>query len=92
MADFFLGFGKVLRVRFLKQGKHRRSLIRNVHVETVSEKKVRHDYALALLERRRLMKLEGLDVTDLEKNIKRLGFVWEDEPTRADGAYSYWAK
>lgn len=92
MMDLFLGFGKVLRVRLLKQGKQRRSLIRNVKVETLSEKRVKHDYALALLERRRLMKLEGLDVSDLEKNIRNLGFAFEDEPTRTDGAYSYWAK
>ena len=90
--DIFLGFGKVLRVRMLRQGTHRRSLIRNVHVETVSERKVKHDYALALLERRRMMKLEGLEVKDLEKSIHDLGFMFEDEPSRTDGAYSYWAK
>ena len=90
MTDLFLGFGKVLRVRMLKQGKHRRSLVRNVHVETVSEKQSRHDKALVLLQRRRMMRREGLDTTDLEKQIKNLGFAFEDEPTRTDGAFSYW--
>ena len=89
--DIDIGFGKVLRVRWLKAKPERRHIFRP-HVETLSEKKVRHDKALALLERRRLMRLEGLDVADLERQIKGLGFAWEDELSVPDGRYSYWRR
>jgi hypothetical protein len=89
--DLFLGFGKVLRVRFLRAAPERRSLIGGAHVETLSERKWRHDKVVALLERRRLLIAEGVDVADIEKQVKALGFVFEDEPSRP-GLYSYWAK
>jgi hypothetical protein len=38
------------------------------------------------------MRQEGLDVTDITKDIADIGYAVEDEPTRTDFAYSYWRR
>ena len=89
--DIDVGFGKVLRVRWLKAKPERKHLIRP-KVETLSQKKVRHDKALDLLERRKAARLQGLSTPTLDGEIRRMGFEFEDEPSCEDGRYSYWAK
>lgn len=90
MSDINVGFGKVLRVRWLQAKRERKHIFRP-KAETIADKRARHDKALALLERRRLRRLEGLEVADLEQQIRELGFAWEDELS-VPGRYSYWRR
>jgi hypothetical protein len=90
MTDISIGWGKVLRVRWLQASPTRKHLFRP-KVETLSAIMVRAAKAQELLERRRLAWLEGLDdLSSLENEIRRLGYEFEDEPTADDGRYSYW--
>lgn len=89
--DIDVGFGKVLRVRWLRASSERKHIF-GAKIETLSEKKVRHDKALDLLERRKAARLLGEETPTLDREIRRLGFEFEDEPTATDGRYSYWMK
>lgn len=89
--DLNVGFGKVLRVRWLKAAPERKHIFAP-KVETLSEKQVRHTKALDLLERRKAMRAAGEDTALIEKEVARLGFAWQDEPSRTDFAYSYWRR
>lgn len=88
--DINWGFGRVLRIRFLRAAPERKHIFNRVKVETKSEKLVRHDNALVLLERRKEMRRTGEDTANIEQAIRDLGFVFEDEPGVDDFRYSYW--
>lgn len=86
--DIDVGFGRVLRVRWLTASRERKHIFRP---QVLDSRRVRHDKALELLERRRQMWLEGHDdLTRIEREIRSLGAEFEDEPTAEDGRYSYW--
>jgi len=88
--DINIGFGKVLRVRWLRASSERKHIFAP-KAETLSSRKARHDKALELLERRRTAWLLGQDdLSVLEREIRRLGAEFEDEPTATDGRFSYW--
>jgi hypothetical protein len=89
--DINVGWGKVLRVRWLQASPRRRHLFRP-KVQVKSQLMLNHEKVVELLERRRLMRQEGLDVTDITKDIADIGYAVEDEPTRTDFAYSYWRR
>lgn len=87
--DIFIG-PRVLRIRLLRPSPSRRFAPK---VETLSALRVRHAKATDLLERRRQAWLDGADNLDLiEKEIRRLGYEFEDEPTAVDGRYSFWRR
>jgi hypothetical protein len=88
-VDIDFGFGKVLRVRWLRAKPERKHLFRR-GPESVMQMRERHDKALALLEQRKQMRREGTGTEKIEKQIRGLGFSWQDEPTADDGRYSYW--
>lgn len=89
--DINVGWGKVLRVRWLKASPQRRHLFRP-KVQLKSLLVTNHEKVVELLERRRLMRQEGLDTTAITKEIGELGYAVEDEPTRSDFAYSFWRR
>lgn len=91
MSDINVGFGKVLRVRWLRATPERKHIFRPT-VETRSALRVRDEKARDLLERRRLLRLDGLPTAAIETEIARLGYVWEDELSCTDGRFSYWRK
>jgi hypothetical protein len=90
-VDINVGFGKVLRVRWLKASPARKHLFRP-KVVLRSLLQVNHDKVLELLERRKLMRQEGLDITAITREIEDYGYAVEDELTRGDFAYSYWRR
>ncbi len=89
--DINFGFGKTLRIRFLRAKPERKQIFRP-GPESIMQMRERHDQALALLETRKLMRSEGLDTEDIEKQITKMGFSWQDEPTTSDFRYSYWRR
>lgn len=55
--------------------------------------RVRDASARELLERRRQAWLDGTDdLSDIEREIAHLGYVFVDEPDVDDGRYSHWRK
>lgn len=92
MTDINVGFGKVLRVRWLRAS-HERKHIWGPKVVTLSALQLRHTKALDLLERRRELRVLGAETDLIDANIKALGYVFQDEPDdNGDGRYSYWRK
>lgn len=91
--DLYFGFGPVIRIRKLKPKTGRRKVLGGrVNVETVTSLQWKHDKALDLLNRRRDMRLLGEDTPLLDREIRRLGYEFEDEPSAIDGRFSYWRK
>ena len=91
MSDINVGFGKVLRVRWLQASPQRKHLINGPKIETIAAVRVRHEKATQLLERRAVMCLAKEDTTGIEREIRSLGYEFEDEPSRP-GLYSYWRR
>jgi hypothetical protein len=89
MTDINIGFGKVVRIRFLKAARGRRFAPK---VETKEALQIRDEKARDLLERRRAIRCAGVPTDLIEKEITRLGYVWVDEPDVDDGRYSYWRR
>jgi hypothetical protein len=90
-----VGFGKVLRVRWLDKSPKRRHLFVR-RDDSPAALKDRHDQALVLLEQRRALRLAGGDaaasapvVVAIEKRIRELGYRFADE-NAPDGRFSYW--
>lgn len=83
-----VGFGKVLRIRWLKKSPARKHIFvpRDDSPAALTE---RHDKAYALLEERRELRLAGEDTASIEKDIRKLGYKFTDEPDADDGRYSY---
>jgi len=92
-VDINWGWGRILRVRWLRKSPKRRHIFRGKFtVQTRTLLQTNHEKVLELLERRRLMRQEGLDVTAITKEIESYGYAVEDEVTRGDFAYSYWRR
>ena len=88
--DINFGFGRVLRVRWLKASAERRK--KHIFVrrdDSPMALRERHDKAYALLELRRELRVAGADSAEVESDIRSLGYRWQDEDAE-DKRYSYW--
>jgi hypothetical protein len=86
-----VGFGWVLRVRWLRKSPKRRHVFVR-RDDSPAALRARHEEAYGLLESRRALRLDDVGnagLADVEKRITDLGYRWQDED-HEDCRYSYW--